>query len=150
MGIRPPAHRTFSCEHRPIHGRGCRARDVRLAPPRADALRARARARRRILRALRAVAIDEPSAPEHQNVARVRAYAAERGTDIAIRRFPSGTRTAEDAARAIGVQVGQIVKSLVFVAGSETLENPGPFEGKSDPLTRRPAVGPEPCAAPAV
>ena len=32
-----------------------------------------------------------------------------------VRRFPEGTRTAQDAARAIGVEVGQIVKSLVFV-----------------------------------
>ena len=32
------------------------------------------------------------------------------------RRFPEGTKTAEDAARAIGCAVGQIVKSLVFVA----------------------------------
>jgi prolyl-tRNA editing enzyme YbaK/EbsC (Cys-tRNA(Pro) deacylase) len=38
-----------------------------------------------------------------------------------VRRFPAGTRTAEDAARAIGVEVGRIVKSLVFVAGTETL-----------------------------
>ena len=37
--------------------------------------------------------------------------------DLEIRRFPEGTRTAEDAARAIGCQVGQIVKSLVFTAG---------------------------------
>ena len=37
------------------------------------------------------------------------------GIDIQIREFPEGTRTAEDAARAIGVQVGQIVKSLVFI-----------------------------------
>lgn len=37
--------------------------------------------------------------------------------DLDIRRFPAGTRTAEDAARAIGVSVGQIVKSLVFLAG---------------------------------
>ena len=36
-----------------------------------------------------------------------------------VRRFPEGTRTADDAARAIGCDVGQIVKSLVFVAGSE-------------------------------
>jgi len=32
-----------------------------------------------------------------------------------VRHFPEGTRTAQDAARAIGVEVGQIVKSLVFV-----------------------------------
>jgi prolyl-tRNA editing enzyme YbaK/EbsC (Cys-tRNA(Pro) deacylase) len=36
-----------------------------------------------------------------------------------VRRFPEGTKTAEDAARAIGCEVGQIVKSLVFVAGTE-------------------------------
>ena len=35
---------------------------------------------------------------------------------IEVREFPEGTRTAEDAARAIGVTVGQIVKSLVFLA----------------------------------
>lgn len=32
------------------------------------------------------------------------------------RRFPEGTKTADDAARAIGCGVGQIVKSLVFMA----------------------------------
>ncbi|HEY6960101.1 MAG TPA: YbaK/EbsC family protein [Candidatus Limnocylindria bacterium] len=58
---------------------------------------------------------------EHANVARVRAYAAERGAPLDARRFPAGTRTAEDAARAIGVTVGQIVKSLVFRAGDATL-----------------------------
>ncbi len=34
-----------------------------------------------------------------------------------VRRFPEGTKTAGDAARAIGCDVGQIVKSLVFMAG---------------------------------
>ena len=32
-----------------------------------------------------------------------------------VREFPEGTRTAADAAAAIGCEVGQIVKSLVFV-----------------------------------
>ena len=36
---------------------------------------------------------------------------------ITVQRFPEGTRTAVDAARAVGCEVGQIVKSLVFVAG---------------------------------
>jgi prolyl-tRNA editing enzyme YbaK/EbsC (Cys-tRNA(Pro) deacylase) len=39
------------------------------------------------------------------------------GHDVEVRRFPQGTKTAEDAARAIGCEVGQIVKSLVFIAG---------------------------------
>jgi prolyl-tRNA editing enzyme YbaK/EbsC (Cys-tRNA(Pro) deacylase) len=33
------------------------------------------------------------------------------------REFPQGTRTAQDAAAAIGCEVAQIVKSLVFVTG---------------------------------
>jgi prolyl-tRNA editing enzyme YbaK/EbsC (Cys-tRNA(Pro) deacylase) len=33
-----------------------------------------------------------------------------------VRTFPEGTRTAEDAARAVGCSLGQIVKSLVFTA----------------------------------
>jgi prolyl-tRNA editing enzyme YbaK/EbsC (Cys-tRNA(Pro) deacylase) len=33
-----------------------------------------------------------------------------------VRRFPQGTKTAADAARAIGCDVAQIVKSLVFMA----------------------------------
>jgi prolyl-tRNA editing enzyme YbaK/EbsC (Cys-tRNA(Pro) deacylase) len=52
---------------------------------------------------------------EHVNVARVRAFAAERGVQIEIRRFPASTRTANDAAREIGVEVGRIIKSLVFL-----------------------------------
>ena len=35
------------------------------------------------------------------------------------REFPEGTRTAQDAAAAIGCSVGQIVKSLVFVRGDD-------------------------------
>ena len=58
---------------------------------------------------------------EHPNIARVRAFAAERGVDIQIRRFGASTRTAQDAAREIGVSVGEIVKSLVFVAGDRPL-----------------------------
>jgi Cys-tRNA(Pro) deacylase len=49
-------------------------------------------------------------------VQRVAAAARELGLQIEIREFPEGARTAEDAARAIGVDVGQIVKSLVFLA----------------------------------
>ncbi len=39
--------------------------------------------------------------------------------DPDVREFPEGTRTAADAARAIGCHVDQIVKSLVFVADTE-------------------------------
>ena len=55
----------------------------------------------------------------HPNVVRVIAAARERGLDITTRRFPEGTKTAQDAANAIGVSVGQIVKSLVFGVDGE-------------------------------
>jgi prolyl-tRNA editing enzyme YbaK/EbsC (Cys-tRNA(Pro) deacylase) len=38
------------------------------------------------------------------------------GLNPDVRRFPEGTKTAQDAARAIGCDVGQIVKSLIFMA----------------------------------
>jgi prolyl-tRNA editing enzyme YbaK/EbsC (Cys-tRNA(Pro) deacylase) len=41
------------------------------------------------------------------------------GLELDVRKFPEGTRTAADAARAIGCQVDQIVKSLVFMADTE-------------------------------
>jgi Cys-tRNA(Pro) deacylase len=50
----------------------------------------------------------------HPNVARVVEAAAQRGLTIQPRQFPEGTKTALDAAAAIGVDVGQIVKSLIF------------------------------------
>jgi prolyl-tRNA editing enzyme YbaK/EbsC (Cys-tRNA(Pro) deacylase) len=43
------------------------------------------------------------------------------GLELDVRRFPEGTKTAPDAARAVGCEVGQIVKSLVFVADGEPL-----------------------------
>jgi prolyl-tRNA editing enzyme YbaK/EbsC (Cys-tRNA(Pro) deacylase) len=39
--------------------------------------------------------------------------------EFEVKRFPEGTRTADDAARAIGCSVGQIVKSLVFTAAGQ-------------------------------
>lgn len=51
----------------------------------------------------------------HPNVQRVIDAAATSGLRIEVVRFPDGTRTAEDAARAVGCTVGQIVKSLVFM-----------------------------------
>jgi prolyl-tRNA editing enzyme YbaK/EbsC (Cys-tRNA(Pro) deacylase) len=43
------------------------------------------------------------------------------GHEVEVRRFPEGTHTAEDAARAIGCDLAQIVKSLVFVADGRPL-----------------------------
>ena len=41
--------------------------------------------------------------------------------DITIKEFETTTRTAEDAARAIGCTVAQIVKSLVFVVNGQAI-----------------------------
>ena len=38
------------------------------------------------------------------------------GMDIEVQRYPDGTRTAADAAAAVGCKIDQIVKSLVFMA----------------------------------
>jgi prolyl-tRNA editing enzyme YbaK/EbsC (Cys-tRNA(Pro) deacylase) len=64
--------------------------------------------------------------PQHSPaVQRVVDAAARKGVQLEVIAFEQSTRTADEAARAVGAVVGQIVKSLVFVA-------PG-------------ANGPEPC-----
>lgn len=54
-----------------------------------------------------------------KSVRRVEQAAADLGLDVEVRRMGASTRTAEDAARACGCEVGQIVKSLIF-RGRET------------------------------
>src|SRR2546430_994761 len=48
---------------------------------------------------------------------RVQAALSAAGIAARIEEFPSSTRTAQEAADAVGTSVGQIVKSLVFLAG---------------------------------
>lgn len=50
----------------------------------------------------------------HRNVIKVITTGRELGVDVEPRSYPQGAKTAQDAADAIGVQVGQIVKSLIF------------------------------------
>jgi prolyl-tRNA editing enzyme YbaK/EbsC (Cys-tRNA(Pro) deacylase) len=57
----------------------------------------------------------------HPTAERVVRAAAELGLTIDVRRVPEGTKTAADAAAAIGVEVGQIVKSLVFAVDGEVV-----------------------------
>lgn len=61
----------------------------------------------------------EHAGAPHRNVIRVTEAAARSGLQIEVVRFPEETRTAEDAARAVGCAVGQIVKSLVFMADGQ-------------------------------
>lgn len=55
----------------------------------------------------------------HANVLRVVDAAAALGLEVSPRTFPDGTRTAQEAADAIGVELGQIVKSLIFGVDGE-------------------------------
>lgn len=58
--------------------------------------------------------------PASASVRRVLAEADRLGLAIEVLHLPEGTRTAEDAARACGCGIDQIVKSIVFrVAGSD-------------------------------
>lgn len=57
----------------------------------------------------------------HPNVVRVVEAGAARGLTIEPRRFPEGTKTAADAAAAIGCEVGAIVKSLIFAVDGEVV-----------------------------
>ena len=50
------------------------------------------------------------------NMSRFEAWLADSGIGVSVKQFPAGTRTAVDAALAVGCDVGQIVKSLVFMA----------------------------------
>ena len=50
---------------------------------------------------------------------RVLHAARARGLDLEVHHFPDGTKTAADAAAAIGCSVAAIVKSLVFILGED-------------------------------
>ena len=50
----------------------------------------------------------------HRNVRKVIEAGAALGVVVEPRTYPQGAKTAQDAADAIGVEVGQIVKSLIF------------------------------------
>jgi prolyl-tRNA editing enzyme YbaK/EbsC (Cys-tRNA(Pro) deacylase) len=58
--------------------------------------------------------MSEP-APLHPTAQRYQQLLHDRGLDVTVRMLPGSARTAVQAAESIGVQVGQIVKSLVFL-----------------------------------
>ena len=55
----------------------------------------------------------------HPTAQKVAAAAEQLGLTVAVKEFEASTRTAEDAAQAIGCTVAQIVKSLLFVVNGE-------------------------------
>ena len=65
-----------------------------------------------------------PEPIDHVGIQRVRDAAARKGVSLDIRVFDESTHTAADAAATVNAELGQIVKSLVFVAPADdgTLE----------------------------
>ena len=57
-----------------------------------------------------------PQTTEPAAIGRVRDAAARKGVALDVTVFDASTHTAQDAAMAVGAELGQIVKSLVFVA----------------------------------
>ncbi len=55
----------------------------------------------------------------HKNALRVQEVLRAAGSDAHVVELPASTRTSAEAAAAIGVQVGEIAKSLVFVVDGE-------------------------------
>jgi prolyl-tRNA editing enzyme YbaK/EbsC (Cys-tRNA(Pro) deacylase) len=53
----------------------------------------------------------------HPTALKVEERLRERGLDVGVQVLPGSTRTAAEAAAAVGCELGQIVKSLVFVVG---------------------------------
>jgi len=60
-----------------------------------------------------------PTALEHPAVQRVLDVAARKGVTLEVTAFPETTHTAGDAARVVGAEIAQIVKSLVFVVATD-------------------------------
>jgi prolyl-tRNA editing enzyme YbaK/EbsC (Cys-tRNA(Pro) deacylase) len=67
-----------------------------------------------------------PENPDHPAIRRVVDAAARKGVTLDVTTFPGTTHTALDAAAAVGGELGQIVKSLVFVAVAD--------DGAPDPV----------------
>ena len=60
-----------------------------------------------------------PDDPAHPAIQRVLDAAARKGVTLEVTRFDESTHTAAEAAAALGAELGQIVKSLVFVVPAE-------------------------------
>jgi prolyl-tRNA editing enzyme YbaK/EbsC (Cys-tRNA(Pro) deacylase) len=60
-----------------------------------------------------------PDAPVHPAIQRVLDAAARKGVTLEVTTFSESTHTAAEAAAAVGADLGQIVKSLVFVIPSD-------------------------------
>ena len=81
------------------------------------------------------------SEPRPETVERVSAFLREAGAEARIQEFPEGTHTAQDAADAVGCELAQIVKSLVFVGDESVVVALVPGDRRADPDKVAAAVG---------
>lgn len=65
-------------------------------------------------------------------VQRVTEYLREAGAEVRVEEFPEGTPTAQDAAEAVGCELGQIVKSLVFSCDNRSVVVLVPGDRRAD------------------
>ena len=66
-----------------------------------------------------------PETTVHPSIQRVLDAAARKGVTLEVVTFDESTHTAVEAATALGVELAQIVKSLVFVVPGEAGPAPG-------------------------
>lgn len=74
-------------------------------------------------------------------IERVAAALLAHGVQVRIQEFPQGTRTAEDAAEAVGTTTAQIVKSLVFFADAQPILVLASGQNRVDPVKLAAAAG---------
>ena len=67
-----------------------------------------------------------------EEVERVSAYLRAAGAEARVEEFPAGTPTAEDAAKAVGCQLGEIVKSLLFLCDEQPVLAMVPGDRRAD------------------
>ena len=76
-------------------------------------------------------------------VERVARFARETGAEVRLEEFPEETRTAVDAANAVGCSLAQIVKSLVLDCDGRPVVALVPGDRRGDPRKIASAVGAE-------
>jgi prolyl-tRNA editing enzyme YbaK/EbsC (Cys-tRNA(Pro) deacylase) len=65
-------------------------------------------------------------------VERVTSYLRDAGAEVRVEEFPEGTPTAQAAARAVGCELSQIVKSLVFLCDGRPVVAMVPGDRRAD------------------
>jgi prolyl-tRNA editing enzyme YbaK/EbsC (Cys-tRNA(Pro) deacylase) len=65
-------------------------------------------------------------------VERVTSYLRDAGAEVRVEEFPEGTPTAQAAARAVGCELAQIVKSLVFLCDGRPVVAMVPGDRRAD------------------